>query len=116
MEPFRLRDYFANSGPRNGRFYAIAIDGRGGSGKSSLSRYLQELYPALVVLHGDDYNQAHGSAWFGVPDDGLLSRDVFEPLKGGNHFTPRHYDWKAQTFTEPTEVVVSTLFCALCWS
>ena len=110
--PFRLHDYFARHVPSNGRFYTVAIDGRAGTGKSSLSRYLAERYPTMVVFHGDDYNEARGSAWFGVPREAFLRTDVFEPLQRGHTFWPRHYDWRAATWTAPTEVVVSDMFCA----
>lgn len=112
MALLRVDDYLASNPPMNGLFHTIAIDGRGGSGKSSLSRYLAERYPELVVLHGDDYNQQQGTAWFGVANDALLLHDVFEPLRRGNVFAPRHYDWKAGAFTEPSAVTVSGMFCA----
>jgi uridine kinase len=110
--PFRLQHYFAKHAPKNGRFHTIAIDGRAGSGKSSLSRYLLERYPTAIIFHGDNYNQARGSAWFGAPNEALLRTDVFEPLQRGNTFASRHYDWKAATWTAVTEVVVSDIFCA----
>ena len=78
----------------------------------SLSRYLQELDLSFVVVHGDDYNEANGSAWFGLPSEELKRRDLFDPVRRGSRLvTPRRYDWTAKRFAEPREILVRTSFC-----
>ncbi len=56
-----------------GRPRVIAIDGRGGAGKSRLAARLQELVPASAVVHTDDvaWNQAYFD-WAGVLVEGVL--------------------------------------------
>jgi hypothetical protein len=62
-----------------GRPRVIAIDGRGGAGKSVLASRLQELVPASAVVHTDDiaWNQAYFD-WAGLLVDGVL-----RPLAAG---------------------------------
>ncbi len=56
-----------------GRPRIIAIDGRGGAGKSVLAARLQELVPASAVVHTDDvaWHQAYFD-WAGVLVEGVL--------------------------------------------
>lgn len=56
-----------------GRPRVIAIDGRGGAGKSVLAARLQELVPASAVVHADDvaWNEAYFD-WAGVLVEGVL--------------------------------------------
>lgn len=69
-----------------GRPRIIAIDGRGGAGKSTLAAKLQSLVPGSAVLHTDDvaWNLAYFD-WAGV-----LIQQVLRPLHRGEevHFRP----------------------------
>ena len=64
----------------------IALDGRGGAGKSVLAQRLRAAVPASAVVHTDDvaWNQAYFD-WGQV-----ISAGVFEPLRRGQavDFTP----------------------------
>jgi adenylate kinase family enzyme len=50
-----IQKWLATHQPGNGRFFTIAIDGRGGCGKSTLAELLKAKLPDFVVLNGDDY-------------------------------------------------------------
>lgn len=79
----RLRD--ASPGVA-GRPRVVAIDGRGGAGKSTLSERLRVIVSESVVVHTDDvaWNQAYFD--WGV----LLREHVLQPLHQGEavHFRP----------------------------
>ena len=96
-----------NKSPRNGKFYTIAVDGRGASGKSSLLEYLIELLPGYTALNGDDYFEPleNQSAWGDFNDD-RFSKDIIEPLKQSTSFTYRPYDWHAEPHIAETLIQV----------
>ncbi len=52
---YNLAECLNRRPPKNGRFFMIAIDGRGSSGKTALLEYVRTLYTAFTYLHGDDY-------------------------------------------------------------
>ncbi|MEL4505827.1 hypothetical protein AAEX63_13290 [Luteococcus sp. H138] len=57
----------------------VAVDGRGASGKSTLSGQLSAQVPGAVVVHTDDIAWHEPLfAWFGLLGDGVLS-----PLRAG---------------------------------
>ncbi|MFS8096789.1 hypothetical protein LFM09_06565 [Lentzea alba] len=70
-----------------GRPLVIAIDGRGGAGKSTLAARLQATVPASEVVHTDDVAWNH--AFFDWGD--LLVSHVLRPLRRGEavEFRPR---------------------------
>ncbi|MEU4241037.1 hypothetical protein [Actinoplanes sp. NPDC026619] len=73
-----------------GRPRIIAVDGRGGGGKTALAgRLAREMQPAGVV-HSDDVAWAHSR--FGW--DGLMRGGVLEPLRAGEavHYRPSGWD------------------------
>src|SRR4051812_1239890 len=67
------------AGPVHGRPRIVAVDGRGGAGKSTLVRRLAAHVPSSAVVHTDDI------AWHQAYFDwaGLLAEHVLEPLRRG---------------------------------
>jgi uridine kinase len=91
-----IQEFLATHHPKNGRFFTIAIDGRGGCGKSTLAELLKTKFPDFVVLNGDDYFEPiDDSTVWGEFNDDRFANDVIEPLKSGNSFIYRPYDWHA---------------------
>lgn len=91
---FNLRNFLATHQPKNGRFFTIAIDGRGGSGKSTFAELLKAKLPDFVVLNGDDYFEPiNDPIVWGEFNDERFIKDVIQPLKSGSSFIYRPYDW-----------------------
>ena len=91
------QDFFATHQPKNGRFFTIAIDGRGGSGKSTFAELLKTKLPDFTVLNGDDYFEPiKDPIVWGEFNDERFTQDVLQPLKRGNAFVYRPYDWHAE--------------------
>jgi uridine kinase len=81
--------------PRNAAYSTVCIDGRGGSGKSSLAVYLGTLLSGFSIVHGDDYFEPHDDpiTWGDINED-RLDADVLAPIRGGApSFTVRPYDF-----------------------
>jgi uridine kinase len=55
MSEFVIKDFLSKREPHNGRFFTIAIDGRGGSGKTHLAAYLKNILKDFTFIEGDDY-------------------------------------------------------------
>lgn len=93
--------------PKNGRFYLVAIDGRGGSGKTELAKHIRKLLPDFMVLNGDDYFEpADDGVIWGRFNDHRFTKEVIKPLKTTNTFKYRPYDWhKTPNITESKIVV-----------
>src|SRR3989344_8431711 len=94
MSRYSLNDFLGLSEPKNGRFFTIAVDGRGGSGKTVFAEYLKKHLPDFVFLNGDDYFEpVEGQIVWGNFNDKRFKENVIEPLKHGNTFVYRPYDW-----------------------
>jgi uridine kinase len=107
MQTHHLSDLLLRQ-PKNGQFSTIAIDGRGGSGKSTFAKYLKDLLPEFIVLNGDDYFEpTEGEVAWGDFNDERFERDVIEALRQGNSFTYRPYDWHATPHISDQRVVVN---------
>lgn len=98
--------------PKNGHFFTIAIDGRGGSGKSTFAELLKTKLPGFVVLNGDDYFEPvdDPTVW-GKFNDDRFANDVIEPLKVGNRFNYRPYDWHTDPHITEQNIEVAKGFC-----
>ena len=98
--------------PQNGIFYTIAIDGRAGSGKTTLAMRLQNLLPDFVHLNGDDYFEPKKDklVW-GAFNDERFIKEVVEPLQKGNSFIYRPYDWHADPPITERKIVVNHGIC-----
>jgi hypothetical protein len=82
----RLRD--ASPGVA-GRPRVVAIDGRGGAGKSTLAERLRTITPASAVVHTDDI--AWHQAFFDWGD--LMAENVLQPLHRGEAVEYRPPAW-----------------------
>ncbi len=76
-------------GPHPGRPLIVAIDGRGGAGKSTLVHRLAARVPSSASVHTDDIAWHH--AFFDWAD--LLARLVLEPLRRGEGVDHRPPAW-----------------------
>lgn len=88
----------------------IAIDGRCGSGKTTLARALQTRLTCTVV-HMDDFflrpcqrTPERFAEPGGNVDRERFLEEVLRPLAAGKPFTFRPYDCAAQALSEPVEV------------
>jgi uridine kinase len=88
-----LREAPARAGPTR----VLAIDGRSGSGKTSLAQRLHGELTAPVVSLEDLYG-----SWDGLERGiGLLVSAVLEPLAAGRTALVPRYDWVAAGWAEP---------------
>ena len=78
------------AGAPTGRPRIIAVDGRGGGGKTALAERLRQQLQPSAVLHSDDV--AWGHSRFGWGD--LMIAGVLEPLHAGRpvHYRPPGWD------------------------
>ena len=72
-----------------GRPRVIAIDGRGGAGKTTLAERLCQAVPGSVVVHTDDVAWHHACFDWG----GLLAEHVLQPLHRGEPVEFRPVAW-----------------------
>jgi hypothetical protein len=72
------------AGSPAGRPRIVAVDGRGGGGKTALAERLRRVMGSAAVVHSDDVAWAHSR--FGWDD--LMIAGVLEPLRAGE---PVHY-------------------------
>lgn len=92
-----IRGLLFTNPPRNGKFYAVAIDGRGGSGKTVFAKYLRTLLPDFVFLDGDDYFEpVENEVVWGKFNDERFETEVIKPIKEGEKMINyRPYNWHA---------------------
>ncbi|MFN8192653.1 MAG: hypothetical protein U0R80_00040 [Nocardioidaceae bacterium] len=88
--PELLARLLAAAGPAHGRPVIVAIDGRGGAGKSVLARRLRELVPKSAVVHTDDIAWHHAMFDWGP----RLRRHVVEPLRRGESVDFAPPEWR----------------------
>ncbi len=114
MEPrtLHIHEVLFATRPRNGEYYSIAIDGRGGSGKSVLATHLSKLLPDLILINGDDYFEPLKSetVW-GAFNEERFNHDVIQPLRRGSRFVYRPYDWHAEPHITEREISVDGGLC-----
>lgn len=97
-----LREQIYSKPPKNGSYYVIAIDGRGGAGKSTLTEYVATLLPNFTIINGDEYFEPDDTTIaFGSFNDERFIKDVINPLQEGKkEFVYHPYDRDA---TPPTQ-------------
>jgi uridine kinase len=85
----------------------VGIDGRGGSGKSTLVRSLGRLIEGSVVIEFDDFYRPSATRLAsGDPDIGgnfewrRLRDQVLVPLSQGNEAQYQRYDWETDSMAE----------------
>ena len=87
----------ASATPRAGGTRVVAVDGRSGSGKTSLAAALRDRLRAPVVSLEDLYG-----GWDGLEHGSdLLVSAVLEPLAAGRAARVPRYDWVAGQWAEP---------------
>ncbi len=81
--------------PKNGKYYLVAIDGRGGAGKTTLTEYVTKILPNFTVINGDDYFEPdENTIAFGSFNDERFHNDVVSHLqKHERSIAYRPYDW-----------------------
>lgn len=84
-----LRAAGATRGTPRGRPAVVAVDGRGGGGKTTLARRLHAAVPASVVVHTDDVAWHH--SFFDWAD--LLADGVLRPARAGRPVCYRPPAW-----------------------
>jgi uridine kinase len=112
MSPFSLHNFLTTHHPKNGHFFTIAIDGRDGSGKSTFAELLKSKLPGFIVLNGDDYFEPIDDpiVW-GKFNDQRFINDVVNPIKHGNTFTYRPYDWHTEPHITKKQITVEQGIC-----
>lgn len=74
----------------------IAIDGRGGSGKSMLAKYLQGKIPNSTILPSDDF--LHSGLL--KPEIERLKKEVLIPFKNGKVASYQKYNWESHELSD----------------
>ncbi|WP_062429277.1 uridine kinase family protein [Herbidospora daliensis] len=88
--------------PSCGPARLVAVDGPGGSGKTTFAGLLSGALDGAPVVHSDDFPipwDQGPESWFSH-----LTRDVLEPLQRGSKASFLRYDWRTGTYAERLEV------------
>lgn len=88
--------YKINNLPRRYQTLFIAIDGRGGSGKSKLAKILKQRLSNVSIISIDDYNQSLGKQ--------IFREQIIIPLKEGKSVRYQRFDWDTQQLAEWYEI------------
>ncbi|WP_066364212.1 uridine kinase family protein [Herbidospora mongoliensis] len=88
--------------PSCGPSRLVAIDGPGGSGKTTFAGLLSEALNGAPVVHSDDFP----IPWDQGPESWFthLERAVLEPLRRGSPASFLRYDWRRGTYADRVEV------------
>jgi uridine kinase len=90
--------------PTLGAARLVCVDGRAGSGKTTLAAAVRDLAGergSVDLVHLDDLLDG----WRGVFEvAATLERDVLSPLRGGRPGAYRRYDWHAARFADTVRV------------
>jgi uridine kinase len=97
-----LDGLLAGRTPRNGVFFTVAVDGRGGSGKSTMAHQLSAALPRFGLIHGDDYFEpTHDDIVWGAFNDRRFDAEVLAALRSGERsLVSRPYDYRLATVVE----------------
>ena len=90
---------------RPGPVRLVAIDGPGGSGKSTFAARLAAAADGAPVVHTDDFASAENPInWWP-----RLLTEVIEPLVGGQLVRYQRYDWPTESLAEWHAVIPSPI-------
>lgn len=98
-----LDDLLATRVPNNGSYLTASIDGRGGSGKTTLAALLAIGLPGFDVVHGDDWFEPHDDplTW-GDFNEERLEVELLSPVRAGRRpISIRPYDFPRATLGAP---------------
>lgn len=84
--------------------YIVAIDGRSGSGKTTVGGAVAHLLGDAPVIHMDDLYDGWQGAEAGSR---LLVRDLLEPIRRGERASYHRFDWESGAY-EPHVIEVPT--------
>ena len=84
-----VRLVFDTDRARDGRPWILAVDGRSGSGKSTVAALLDRSVPASAIVHTDDVAWHH--SFFDWSD--LLVEGILKPLRNGRAVSYRPPGW-----------------------
>lgn len=102
-----LSERITSRSPKNGEFLLVAIDGRGGSGKTTLAAELARRLPGFLIVHGDDYWEPSQDSEFGWFNEDRFRQDVVEPLsRGQRRLEYRPYDWAGEPHLQRRELLM----------
>lgn len=96
-------------------FCAVAIDGCGGAGKSTLARHIALKYGETQIIHMDDfYKPSSKRASDGIYDKAAgadydierLNEQVINPIIAGNESRYQRYDWTADELYSKYDVKI----------
>ena len=97
----------------------IALDGRCGSGKTTLAAQLAERFPDSAVFHTDDFYLPPADrvdGWEHIPcanmDLARLSREVLAPSRAGDAVSYRAYSCREGAYLPAKSIVSKPLFLA----
>lgn len=95
----------------------VALDGRCGSGKTTLAAQLAERFPDSAVFHTDDFYLPPADrvdGWEHIPcanmDLARLSREVLAPARDGDVVCYRAYSCREGTYLPAKSIVSKPLF------
>ncbi len=91
----RVGELLGGVRPRNGAYPTVVVDGRGGSGKTTLAGLLGERLPGYAVIHGDDYFEPHDHpvTWGDFAEE-RFDADVLARVRAGDRVIPvQPYDF-----------------------
>ncbi|MEO9325090.1 4-amino-4-deoxy-L-arabinose transferase [Nocardioides sp. C4-1] len=97
----RVLSLLAGRTPTLGPARLLAVDGPGGSGKTTLAAAVAAATGADVVHMDDLYD-----GWTGLDTVSAQLRTLLEPLSAGRPGRYRRYDWHAHAFAETVDVAV----------
>jgi uridine kinase len=91
--------------PRGRRTVLVAIDGRGGAGKSTLANLIAARLPNVTTVRTDDFTRPRVTGW----DWRRLKEEVLEPLARDRPGRYRRHDWGTDAPAEWHDVPVGGL-------
>ncbi len=105
-----IRKVVLSNLPNNGKYYIIAVDGRGGAGKTTLTEYMSRLLPDFTVLNGDEYfEHAENTIAFGAFNEERFEKEVLKRLRRGEaHFVYHPYEWDKELHLQNRELKITS--------